>query len=129
MKKLIIIFLLMASCLNAAEMPSRLQGYWLFSVYRAKDADWVTVTNRQILLRAFPDRIEGGAEVWYIDKVTLLENTWVKSFTLITFKNKKDVAIRILYMKEADAWSATFLKNDEFDGLYYFRPFKKVRND
>lgn len=130
MKKLIIIFLFLTQTLSAAEMPYKLQGYWLYTIFKMNRGDWVSETPKRILLRAYPDRIEGQAEVWYIDKVTVIEDNSIRKYTTITFKNQKDLHMLILYMKEADSYSVTFLKkNGDYKGLYYFRVFKRINNE
>lgn len=130
MKKLIIIFLLLTQTLFAIEMPYHLRGYWVYNIFKLNRSDWVTRTSNKILLRAYSDRVEIESEIWYIDKVEVIEDNSIRKYTTITFKNQKEINMLILHMKEANELSVTLLKkNRDYKGLYYFRPVKKVSNE
>jgi len=127
MKKLILTIIVLFSInLQAApdvggewkRMPPTLCGEWGYRLYGVGDSPLVTRVNYTRLLQAYPDRIEGGAEVMYIKKIVVTYNDYDEAWITITFKNRPGYEMEIRHMKEADTLTV-FIKKDGIDFMYF----------
>lgn len=128
MKKILLTLIILASInLYSApdrggywkQMPPTLQGEWGYRCYGIGDDPWVYRVGYTKLLQAYPERIEGGAEVLYIKKIVVTYNDYDEAWISITFKNKPGYEFEIRHMKEADALTV-FIKQDDVCQAYFF---------
>jgi len=119
----VVVALLFAFGLEAAELPEKLRGTWHYSLFSVPGGPFVQRVrgcSRKNLYEAYRDHfVAADGEILKIKDVVVVTNDWIRTVYDISFVDS-NLSLTVLYMKEARAWSVNRLHRGEYIDTYYF---------